>query len=725
MNGFRKALLEQIVAKTPATAQAICGAVKVAAPGVGDGEKFVGLVGAALAGVALEDFDAAVAPFLPGRSSHAAVRLRHNLPPAALADLADEVIARSKAIIDAVANIPEGTHSFDNTIRPLALEDKVFAPLITSFDFPQHVSADKAVRDASSAAETKYSAYNVETSMRKDVFESVKKYASKKEKLSPEDQRLVDRIIRDFSRNGLDLSVEKQTRITQIKKELSELGIQFQKNLGEENTKLEFTAKELDGMPPDFLEKLDKTADGERFIVGLKYTEAPVVLKLCHVEATRKVVERAFNSRCKEENASILQKLVDLRQEQAALLGFPNHAAYILDVRMAKSPETVQSFLRDLNKKLQPLLDSDIAELLALKKKTTESRGEPFDGKINYWDTGYYLNLIEKEKYQVDHEEIKRYFPLHVVTNGLFEIYQRLLGLRFEKVEDAQVWHPDVQMYAVYNASDDKLIGYFYMDLHPREGKYGHAAVFGLQPQSEGQLPACSLVCNFSKPTATTPSLLLHSEVVTYFHEFGHCFHQICSNVKWARFAGTSVERDFVECPSQMLENWCWEPETLQMLAGHIDDSTRKIPDTLLENLIKSKNANSGYSENRQLLFGLFDQAIHGGGSNVNVAEIWPKIAKEIIGIPVTEGTYFPAAFGHLAGGYDAQYYGYMWSQVYATDMFYARFKDGNKLLDAAAGGDYRKEILAVGGSRDAIESLRVFLGREPNQEAFLKSKGL
>ncbi|KAJ3390998.1 hypothetical protein HDU84_006670 [Entophlyctis sp. JEL0112] len=730
---FRRALLQLVAPKTRATAAALCAAAAVPTPtaiaslsdndgdAAGDPDaasRFVSSVAQALAAVPLETFHSAVSHALSPTQLH----LRLSLDKDAITSLADECITRSKQIFDAVAAVKDGEHTFENTIKPLGTEDGLFGPLVSSFDFPQHVSPDKEVRDASMSAEVKYSAFNVETSMRQDIFESVKKYASKNEPLAAEDQRLVDRILRDFKRNGLDLSADKKARITEIKKEMSELAIQFAKNLGEENTKLEFSKTELEGMPDDFLEKLGKSADGEKFVVGLKYTEAPVVLKLCHVEATRKVVERAFNSRCKEQNSAILQKLVDLRQEQATLLGFPNHASYILDIRMAKSPQTVQTFLRDLNKKLQPLLDSDMAELLALKKKTTAARGDPFDGKINQWDTGYYLNLIEKEKYNVDHEELKRYFPLHVVTRGLFEIYQRLLSLKFVKVEHAVVWHPDVNMYAVHNAEDDSLVGYFYMDLHPREGKYGHAAVFGLQAQCEGQVPACALVANFSKPTATKPSLLLHSEVVTYFHEFGHVFHQLCSKVKWARFAGTSVERDFVECPSQMLENWCWQPETLQMLAGHIDDETRKIPDALLDNLIKSKNASSGYTENRQLLFGLFDQAIHSGA--VEVASVWPKMQKEIVGIEPSEGTYFPASFGHLAGGYDAQYYGYMWSQVYATDMFYTRFKDG-QLLDATAGRDYRNVILSVGGSRDAIESLRLFLGREPSQEAFLKSKGL
>ncbi|KAJ3076045.1 hypothetical protein HDU98_005994, partial [Podochytrium sp. JEL0797] len=724
-SAFREFLLSRLKPKTAATATAFLGHARIASsPDVSsvDEASFVTLLLQLTKDVPLERFDAAARATDAKATSQ--VRLRHALPAAALAALADECIARSKQLNDAVAGVKDGEHSYENTIKPFADEDKLLTPLISSFDFPNHVSTNKEIRDASSAADTKFSAFNVEMSMRKDVFMSVQKYAAKNESLAAEDQRLVDRLLRDFKRNGLDLSESAQSRITQIKKEMSELSIQYSKNLGEENTKLEFTDKELDGMPADFLEKLPKSADGSKYVVGLKYTEAPPVLKLCNVDSTRRAMETAFNSRCLVENTAILEKLVQLRQEQATLLGFPNHASYMLDVRMAKTPETVQTFLKDLNHKLQPLLSSDLSELLALKKKAKEARNEPFDGVLHQWDVNYYMNQVEKEKFEVDHEEIKRYFPLQVVTEGLFEIYQTLLSLRFKKVQDAEVWHEDVQMYAVHNSSDDSLVGYFYMDLHPRDGKYGHAAVFGLQPQCDGQLPVCALVANFSKPTATAPSLLLHSEVVTYFHEFGHVFHQICSKVKLARFAGTAVERDFVECPSQMLENWCWEPTTLNLLAGHVDDRTRKIPDALMQRLVASRNANSGYTENRQLLLGLYDQAIHSSSAGGDIQALWPKMQKEVVGIEATAGTFMPSAWGHLAGGYDAQYYGYMFSQVYATDMFYAKFKEGERLLDPQAGMDYRTMILARGGSRDAIESLREFLGREPSQEAFLKSKG-
>ncbi|KAI8619462.1 hypothetical protein BC830DRAFT_1160627 [Chytriomyces sp. MP71] len=723
MSAFRRFVLSQVRPQTALTAKRLCEAAGVVpVPSSVDGVTealFVDTLITVQSGVRVDVFSRAA--FSVGNFD---TRLFLGLGVDEIRALVDEVVAASKGIHDKVAALAEGDISFETAVKPLGDEDRLLTPLVSSFTFPQHTSPLKQVRDASAEAAVKWSAFTVETSMRKDVFATLQKCAAKKEPLAEEDQRLLDRFLRDFSRNGLNLSDATQSRITAIKKELSELGIQFSKNLGEENTKLHFTGVELDGVPEDILQRLPRRTEDGLYELSLKYPDALPVLKLCNVDSTRASMEAAFNSRCADANGVLLDRLVRLRQEQAGLLGFDSHAAYILDVRMAKTPEAVQSFLMDLAVKLKPLLENDMRDLLAQKQKTKKERGEAFDGKLHPWDISYYINQVEKERYEVDHQELKQYFPLETVTKGLFGIYEQLLGLRFVEVKTAEVWHPEVQMFAVHNAADDSLVGHFYMDLLPREGKYGHAAVFGLQPQAEGQLPAAALVANFSKPSADTPSLLLHSEVVTYFHEFGHVFHQICSKVKWARFAGTSVERDFVECPSQMLENWVWEPKTLQLLAGHVQNSTHKIPSDLLACLVASRNANSGYTDTRQILLGLFDQAIH-SLPGADVRELWPRMQREIVGLEATPGTFFPAAFGHLAGGYDAQYYGYMWSQVYATDMFFSRFKDGDRLLDPAVGADYRGMILARGGSRDASEMLREFLGREPSPDAFLRSKGL
>jgi len=302
------------------------------------------------------------------------------------------------------------------------------------------------------------------------------------------------------------------------------------------------------------------------------------------------------------------------------------------------------------------------------------------------------------------------------------------LGLRFQKEQVAAelIWHEDVELYAVHDSQSNELIGHFYLDLFPREGKYGHAACFGLQPgclspDRTRQTAVAAMVANFTKPTADKPSLLTHDEVETYFHEFGHVMHQICSKADYAQFAGTSVERDFVEAPSQMLENWCYEKTPLTMLSKHLKTG-ETLPDSLIEKLSKTRMANTGLLTKRQILLATFDQTIH-TMPKANTAAIWEQLAEKISGIPMTPGTNFAASFGHLGGGYDARYFGYLWSEVYSMDMFFSLFK--GKELDTAAGKRYRDCILVPGGTLDGDEMLRNFLGRDPTDEAFLRSRGL
>jgi len=276
------------------------------------------------------------------------------------------------------------------------------------------------------------------------------------------------------------------------------------------------------------------------------------------------------------------------------------------------------------------------------------------------------------------------------------------------------VWEETVTQYRVLDAETKDVVGVFYMDMFPREGKYGHAACFGLQPgcidpvSGKRLLPVAACVCNFTKPTPEQPSLLQHGEVETLFHEFGHVMHQICALAKFARFAGTSVERDFVEAPSQMLENWCWEEESLRRMSGHFKDHSKPLPTELITTLVRARNANQGILDKRQILLGTFDQTIHTQPKADTAAEL-AKLWQDIWHIEMTPGTNMAASFGHLAGGYDAQYYGYMWSDVFAADMFHARFKREG-ILNEKVGRDYRRCILAPGGSKDATEMLRWLL---------------
>jgi thimet oligopeptidase len=657
--------------------------------------------------------------------------LAWNIDADAILDLKDEIIKYSTSVEDAVAKIPAGSHTFENTFGALArLEDDI-SPIVSTCDFLHHVHPDSVIRDASFVADKDLSAFFVSSGLREDVYASVMacidemKQRGEYDKLTGEDKRFVEFTVRDYQRNGLHLDEKSRARMKELQKEMSELSIQFSRNLGEDNSKLEFTKEELQGMPDDFLANLEKKDD--KYVVTMKYPDGYPLLKLCQVPKTRQAVENCFSRMCKDQNSVILEKLVQLRHEKSQLLGFENHASFVLDVRMAKSPKTVLSFLNDLKEKLAPLYDQEREIFLKLK---AEDKFSEQDGKLNIYDFRYFMNMRETKEFEVDHEVVKQYFPLQTVTQGLLDIYQELLGLKFVEVEKPLTWQSEVRLFDVFDAVGNGFVGQFYLDLHPRQGKYGHAAVFGLQPSfgfgddvkaDEKQYPVAAMVANFTKPTPEKPSLLGHNEVVTYFHEFGHVVHQICSKTKYSRFSGTRVERDFVEAPSQMLENWCWEKESLLRMSGHYQ-SKEAIPDKLLQKLVESKNANAGAFNIRQLFFGLFDQTIH-SRSQVSTAEIYNGLLKELLKMEASPDSNGSASFGHMAGGYDATYYGYLWSEVYSADMFASKFK-GN-LMNPAVGMEYRNKILKVGGSRDAMESLVDFLGRESTADAFIKAKGL
>jgi Zn-dependent oligopeptidase len=377
------------------------------------------------------------------------------------------------------------------------------------------------------------------------------------------------------------------------------------------------------------------------------------------------------------------------------------------------------AFLADLREKVARKAERDLGAMVELKANDTGDR------TLNIWDWRYYHDRQMKSQFAVDEFEVAQYFPLDACLDGLFAITQSMMGVTYREVPEAPRWHPDVRTFDIYEPSGDQPFARFHMDLFPRPNKYGHAAAFTLRrgrqlEDGTYQRPVSAIVANFTKPGADQPSLLRHQEVVTLFHEFGHILHQTLTRARRARFSGTATERDFVEAPSQMLEHWCWEPEVLRSFSRHYQTG-EPLPEELLAAMIAAKNLNSGITTLRQLFFASLDMAYHSPGFDGDTTATLARL-HDISGFPYTPGTHFQSGFGHLFG-YDAGYYGYLWSHVFGDDM-YTLF-EAKGALNREIGAHYRKVILERGGSVDGDELVRSFLGREPNNGAFLRGLGL
>jgi Zn-dependent oligopeptidase len=658
---------------------------------------------------------AAPVPFIPAST------LRYEITGPELIEDCRSAKKRAESALEEVARMPAGLRTFDNT--PWAL-DRIGYDLTdqtASDTFLKYVSLSSGARDAANDCETLLGQFSVDVYSREDLYRAVKEYAAKGEALTGESKRLVEKELLDFRRSGLELPKEKRKEVVDLRKKLVELEATFGKNINEYKDYALFDKSELAGLPEDFVGRLEKT-DG-KYKVGLDYPDYFPFMENCTNPASRRVMEGKFNDRAARENLPVLKEVLALRRKAARLLGYSTHADYILEVRMAKNPKTVADFMARLRRKLKPLGADELAVLKSLKYVF---EGSASDGKFDAWDWRFYDNQLKKAKYAVDAQAIKEYFPADYVIDGVLGVYQKLLGLKFRRVEDAAIWHPDVKLYEITDAAGGEPIGYFYLDLFPREGKFKHAAAFPIiagraLPDGRYQKPVCAMVANLAKSTKNRPSLLTHDEVETFFHEFGHVMHYTLTKARYGRFSGISVAWDFVEAPSQMLENWVWDGAVLQALSGHYLDHSKKLPDELLAKMLAAKNVNSGLVNLRQLLFGSVDQLYH-GTPPADTTAAYARMSADIAMIPMSPGTHPEASFGHLMG-YDAGYYGYLWSKVYAEDMF-SRFK-AEGVLNPALGRRYRTEILEKGSSRDEMESLKAFLGREPNEDAFLESIGL
>ena len=575
--------------------------------------------------------------------------LRFDLSATQIRQQTSELLAKACLTLDSIASLPTNECSLALVIKPLALFEAEFTSEIAKLNFPQYVSLDKEVRDASVEATKLIDEFNIEKGMREDLFKAVQAASSKLPvDVDFETKRLVEKMLLEFELNGLALDREKRERLKELRNKLAQLEVEFSKNMNEDKTTLKFSKEELDGCSESFLESLEK--EGEKFILTMKYPDVYGVLRNAKNEKTREQMEIAFSLRS-PQNLLVITEAIKLRHECALLLGYNEHTEVRLVNKMAKKPQNVINFLTDLRGKLDPLAKKELEKLKDLKSKDSSN---PFMS----FDFGYYNRKLMQDEYAIDHEKIKEYFPLNHVIEEMLKIYQQVLSIKMKQVVDGPSWHADVKLYEVSDARNGEPIGYMFFDLHPREGKYNHGACPQLQPGYEKldgtrQLPACALVCNFTKPTGDRPSLLGHDELVTLFHELGHGMHDMCAKTTYGRFHGTNVEYDFVEAPSQMLENWCWEEEVLQRLSKHYQTS-EPLPRELIQALSSTKNVNTGLHTLRLLFLASVDMRIHSAAYQKDFApldETYASMRKEIMMIEQPAQCNSIASFEHIMGG--------------------------------------------------------------------------
>ncbi len=590
-------------------------------------------------------------------------------------------------------------------------------------------SLEAPMRDAANELSVKIDEWSVGLDYRDDLYRALKTVADKKPKLGAEEQRLVDDQMLTYRRAGLALPAAERATVEKLRKDLAGLNTQFGVNINEARGPIDFTAEELAGVPASFLDSPGvKQPDGKYRVMANITWHAVAIGDNADNPETRRKLSVARNSLAQEKNIPVLKQMVALRADIAHRLGYASWADYQTETRMAKTGAAAVKFEEDLVKGLQPKFAAEMETLRQLKVKQTGQA----DAKLAAWDIGYYTNRLMKEKFAVDKEALRVYFPYQATLEGMFAIYQKIFGLKFTAIEPPYVWAPGVQLYVVQDAASGVPMGAFYLDMFPREGKFNHFACFpqklgGVLADGRYDLPVAALLCNFPAPSADKPSLLKQDDVVTLFHEFGHVMHGMMSRSRFVAQTGFSVPRDFVEAPSQMLENWVWDKAVLDTFAADYRDASKKIPAETIAALVAARQATEGYATRRQLTYGLVDLSLHTVSAEAAakmdiVAVTNATLARVTIAPP--EGTAFVAYFGHLAG-YDAGYYGYLWAKVMAIDMASVFKAAPGGFLDEKIGRRLRDEVYGVGNTRDVAVSVEKFLGRPRSQDAYLEYVGI
>lgn len=643
----------------------------------------------------------------------------------------DSAISVARREIDAI-DTEEPT--FENTIEALDRSGKLLADVSNILFNLNEAETDSVLQQIVIEASPKLTDFSNDINLNPELFKRVKAVWEKRDSLTltVEQQMLLDKTYKGFVRNGANLSEADKEKYRAISRELSELTVKFNQNvLAETNSyKLHITNEaDLAGLPQSLIDAAAYTAKQkglEGWVITLDYPMYGPFMKYADNRELRKQLYMAYGNRCfkgnEYDNQKIAQRIANLRLELANLLGYPNFATFVLENRMAETPERVNQFLDQLVAASLPAAREEVKEVEEF------ARQQGFKGKLERWDWSYYSEKLKNAKYSYNEEELKPYFQLEKVIDGVFLLANKLYGLTFLPNGKIPVYHPDVKAYEVYDGSG-RFMSVLYLDFFPREGKSGGAWMtsFRSQYRENGKdiRPIVSIVTNFTKPTDKQPSLLTFYEFSTFLHEFGHALHGMLTDCNYSSLSGTSVYRDFVELPSQIMENFAVEKEYLDLFAVHYQTG-EKIPQELVQKIIDSRNFQAGYFSLRQLGFGILDMAWHTITKPVteDVDSFEKKVLNPLDVLPPVKGTNMSVTFGHIfEGGYAAGYYGYKWAEVLDADAF-ELFKEKG-IFNREVAQSFRENILSRGGSEHPMTLYKRFRGQEPTIDALLKRSGL
>jgi len=613
-------------------------------------------------------------------------------------------------VVKDIKNTPLEKRTFENTIKKFEEDTSPWVNEFYSLSFMGSVSSSPEVQDEARSCGRDISEYFTNLLLDEDLYNVLKDQKAS----HPLDELLLKDTLQGFEENGLKLSPENKKRFQEINKKLVELAQNFGKNLQQNVPVLEFKEEELKGIPENTIKRFElKDSIYAVKLISPNYSD---IMRYAQSDEMRKKTRLAYQTRVSEVNTPLLQEAITLRHELAKLLGYENWAKKVLSSkRMVKSPEEVVAFLEDLRLKVKDGIQKDRDVL----------RKEKGEKVLNSWELGFISEKVKQKEYNIDSQEIKKYFPSEKVVEGAMEIFSKLNGIAFEYQKEAPVWHESVKAYKIFDATTKQHLAWIYLDLYPRENKYSHAAAFsfsqGFQKGNQYVRPASAMVTNFTPPTSQIPSLMSHGEVETFFHEFGHLMHQTLTQAPYISYSGTSVPRDFVEVPSQMMEHWVWNKEILKKISSHYE-TKEPLSDELILKMQKVRNFQKSTNVATQILFAHFDMQLYSEKINPqNLVETYYKQYKEAgFDEVLLEGENFPSTFDHIMSGYSAGYYSYLWSEVLSDDAFSLFEQKG--LLNEELGMKYRKTILTQGGTLDPYAMMENFLGRKPTHEAFIKN---